>query len=544
MQLLKKWLNELLKNRSSDKVRETPKKLCEIRMAAVVDPITFHSFEPDINIEVIHPLSWKSQLTKMEPHLLFVESAWFGINGEWKGKIRDRPHAILKRIVAFCRSRSIPTVFWNKEDPVHFDRFIEAATLFEYVFTTDVNSIPRYQSTGIYDCQLLEFGFQPLLSNPIETHKRKMAACFAGSYYRELPERNIAFKNLIDAIKPNLDIEIYDRNFGTTNPEKQFPEEYRELIAGGLSFRDIETAYKGYECGINVNTVTDSPSMLSRRVYELIASNTLVITNKAESIETKFPTGIITADNHDDMRDSLKVLRDRESLNRQKIKLLRQVLKNDRFSIRLHQVLRRIGYCLDKSEPIVVVIAKPDTQEELNLVLHNYNRQSYRNKKLIILSDKKHNLIGKDVQVIQNLDLPRIREQLTSVKWLALWRPRDLYLAHYIEDLAIATHYCSAGVIGKNSYYQMIDGDLVLREGDTYKWVDKLSHWRSILSTSNFNLEQLPKLLMSEVDLKSVVSFQKFLSIDELNYVAHDPKAHLSKSLKDIEHLLAPRIEH
>ncbi|BDZ42873.1 hypothetical protein GCM10025865_21720 [Paraoerskovia sediminicola] len=48
----------------------------------------------------------------------------------------------LRGITRWCRENDVPTVFWNKEDPVHFDLFVATAALFDVVFTTDVDSIP------------------------------------------------------------------------------------------------------------------------------------------------------------------------------------------------------------------------------------------------------------------------------------------------------------------------------------------------------------------------------------------------------------------
>ncbi len=54
----------------------------------------------------------------------------------------------LDALLAWCRYHNIPTVFWNKEDPIHYDRFIETAKRFDYVYTTDLNRVPNY----IEDC--------------------------------------------------------------------------------------------------------------------------------------------------------------------------------------------------------------------------------------------------------------------------------------------------------------------------------------------------------------------------------------------------------
>src|SRR5690606_42129684 len=56
----------------------------------------------------------------------------------------DEEFAPLSELLAHCRSQGIPSLFWNKEDPVHFDRFRKAAALCDHVFTTDSRRIIPY----------------------------------------------------------------------------------------------------------------------------------------------------------------------------------------------------------------------------------------------------------------------------------------------------------------------------------------------------------------------------------------------------------------
>ncbi len=90
------------------------------------------------------PNNWLEVLEAQQPHVLLVESAWQGNQGAWQYKVGaySYPGSVglpdLNALVEWCRSHSIPTVFWNKEDPIHFEKFKEAASLFDVVFTTDV----------------------------------------------------------------------------------------------------------------------------------------------------------------------------------------------------------------------------------------------------------------------------------------------------------------------------------------------------------------------------------------------------------------------
>ncbi|MEK8227730.1 hypothetical protein NKG05_18920 [Oerskovia sp. M15] len=106
--------------------------------------------------------------------------------GAWQyhltGTSAPRPAFI--ELVTFCREQGIPTVFWNKEDPVHFEDFLESAALFDRVCTTDVNRVPDYvERLGHDRVSVLPFAAQPAIHNPVRSHGRgpsgtsRSAAC-------------------------------------------------------------------------------------------------------------------------------------------------------------------------------------------------------------------------------------------------------------------------------------------------------------------------------------------------------------------------------
>ncbi|MCG2953024.1 glycosyl hydrolase family 1, partial [Escherichia coli] len=74
-----------------------------------------------------------------------------GYRNSWQGKIasyENKPdnNNELKKIVEYCKRKKIKTVFWNKEDPFHFERFSDSASFFDIIYTTDADSINRYDS--------------------------------------------------------------------------------------------------------------------------------------------------------------------------------------------------------------------------------------------------------------------------------------------------------------------------------------------------------------------------------------------------------------
>ena len=127
-------------------------------MATVLDEFTYTSFSVDAEILNLSPHNWKQELEEFKPCLLFVESAWFGHQKKWHKKISEFSPKI-NDLILWCKNLDIPTIFWCKEDPIHFDRFLETASHFDFVFTTDIESIPRYKAalrhSRIFYCHLL-----------------------------------------------------------------------------------------------------------------------------------------------------------------------------------------------------------------------------------------------------------------------------------------------------------------------------------------------------------------------------------------------------
>ena len=169
-------------------------------------------------------------------------------------------------IIDWCRRNDVPTIFWNKEDPIHFNTFLSAAASFDFVFTTDLDRIHRYKTTLGHDrVFLLPFANQPRLFNPMEIGERIDAFCFAGAYYVRYPERARDLRGMVLELTKLRPFLIYDRNHGADDPNYAFPPEFEPFILGHLPFDRVDRAYKGYRYAVNLNSVTQSQTMCARR---------------------------------------------------------------------------------------------------------------------------------------------------------------------------------------------------------------------------------------------------------------------------------------
>ncbi len=111
-----------------------------------------------------------SRWTPRRLDLLFVESAWHGNGDAWQYHLTgtSAPRPAIVELVQWCRDHGVPTVFWNKEDPVHYADFLDTARLFDHVWTTDSDRVPDYHRDLGHDrVGVLPFAAQQSLHNPI-----------------------------------------------------------------------------------------------------------------------------------------------------------------------------------------------------------------------------------------------------------------------------------------------------------------------------------------------------------------------------------------
>ncbi len=369
-----------------------PQQPKDIKVAVIVDEFTYNSFKGEFNAVVIEPDNWLELFEKEKPDLFFCESAWSGVNSEkrpWKGKIyssinfKNENRLILLSILEYCKNNSIPTIFWNKEDPTHYNdkvhNFVDTALKFDHIFTTDENCVQRYRDDyGFGNVHCLMFAGQPKLLNPIEKQTRTEDIVFAGSWYKQHPQRCYDMKDIFDKILDSgYNLKIYDRHFFTTDdPNRDFPEKYIKYTHPSVPFNEIENVYKESFYSLNINTETKSKTMFARRVFELMLCNTLVISNYSEGMEELFGDNIIFID-----REEL----DLSNFELKRSKNLYEVLRYHTYARRFKQILDAINYEYLMPDDTITLYYTVNKQSEIKNILEHYESINYQNKKLALL---------------------------------------------------------------------------------------------------------------------------------------------------------------
>lgn len=280
---------------------DTPSNRGAPVIACILDEFSTQAFAPDAHLVQLTPDNWHRQLADSRPVMLLVESAFAGWNGQWTGRIArfGQPTQALVDIIGACRRQSIPTVFWNKEDPINFELFAVTASQFDVILSVDADSLERYRRLAP-DATLgvLPFAAQPSIHYP-PTKPRTRGVAFAGAYYAaKHPERQGQMELILDPAR-EFGLDIYDR-LGKTDPRFRWPEKYQAHIRGTLSYAETVQMYRDYKAFLNVNTVTDSPTMCSRRIFELLACGTPIVSGPSRAISELVPADLVLIANSPD----------------------------------------------------------------------------------------------------------------------------------------------------------------------------------------------------------------------------------------------------
>ena len=502
-----------------------------VRVAAIMDTFTSECYSPECNLIHLRPECWEQQIQRFNPDFIFIESAWKGIDELWELKI-SRPDAETSSLILWCHKHSIPTIFWNKEDPIHFNRFLHIAKQVDYVFTVDYDMISTYKSQLCHNnVYFLPFAAQPTIHNPIEKYERKDSFCFAGSWYPQYKKRQEDFIHLANVAKKFRSLEIYDRNCG--NYPFSFPDKYKQLIKGQLPYNKIDIAYKGYRYGINVSTIQNSSTMFARRIYELLASNTVVISNYARGLKVLFGDLVLASDNEEYLL-SLLVQHTNTENNYRRFRLLglRKVMREHTYKDRMNYICQILGLQRSYPEIFVVILATIHTEEEKKYILSTFELQTWKNSRIVLLQDfsKNINKQGKVVICSTPTEVWDEIKQEDSSTYFALLDCKDYYSEHYIEDLVLAHNFSNAEAFGKASYYSVEKDYLqLLHDGNQYRLVDKLIASQSLIIRTAITEKWLYSILANP--RTTTPQNIRCLAIDEFSYIHNGALA--SKKYKE-----------
>ena len=293
-----------------------------LKIALVTDYFTADCLSAECRVRTMTPANYADVIGNWKPDLVLVESAFHGVDGSWRYELArqsplmrlSKPTAIF-RLVDFARRAGVPTVFWNKDDGAFFDTFIDVAKVFDYVFTTDEECLDRYrqQVPAHVPVNTLVMPYQPASHNFSGFNFVRNEACFTGSYYRRILNERRRFLDMVFDTREqsNLQLNVFDRNHDRLSRffEFRYPKRNGLRMHGKVPHRETAHVYKSHAISINVNSVTGSETMFSRRLLEILACGGIAVTNASRAVDRYFREFCHVIDTHDEARELFSRLR-------------------------------------------------------------------------------------------------------------------------------------------------------------------------------------------------------------------------------------------
>lgn len=466
---------------------------CQLRIGIVADRFFLDSIKDAADFLFLTPDHWEEQIQEID--FLLMVSAWSGLNEEWRGAAKpgsERQETIFK-IMAACKERGIPSVFYSKEDPPNYDFFLPIAQHSDIVFTSCAEVVEKYQE----DCtaqqiHVLPFGINPLIHNPVGMRNRdkKPGVIFSGSWMNKYPGRCKDMRLLMDGImEADVPLKIVDRNYSRYAPNYRFPPKYWPSISPPIDHADLQKLHKLYDWALDINTVKNSLTMFANRGYELQACGSLQISNYSAGVNDKLPF-VFIANEQQEVVEILKHMQPEEIYRRQ-IEGVRAMMTGETCFDRLGTLTSAAGVSLDQPARRIAVIADRDTPRMRDM----FERQTYPEKTLLFAGSV-------------------TPEELEHYDMAAFFAEEMDYEIFYLEDMANGFKYTACDYITKDAYWI---GD-ELHTGTEHDYVDRMeSKYRTLFWREAFQSQAL--LTMADGQ-----ELPNGYSIDHFNYNARKPQ--------------------
>ena len=266
------------------------------KFALIGDELTSLSLYKENPLSIVQTNLLSKFRKRNKPRFILVESAWRGHKDKWRYKIANYPgypernNVELRKLLELADKYNIPAVFWNKEDGAHFNRFIDSASLFKYILTVDENCVQRYRSIlgKSVKVGVLPFAVQPKFHHPTSLPPSYNESLFVGSYSHHIHNARRQWQDMVFTTASPYGLTIVDRNSDRKSDVYRYPDLPNMTIKPAVPYDQTGELFRQYSHCLNVNTVTDSPSMFSRRLIEIMACGRLAVTNPSLAVSTRF----------------------------------------------------------------------------------------------------------------------------------------------------------------------------------------------------------------------------------------------------------------
>ncbi|MDO5617799.1 glycosyltransferase [Kocuria sp.] len=423
-----------------------------VKVALLCDALLFDALDGTAEIRYISPQNWQETLDWADT--LLVASTWRGRFEDWHGTIGGN-NLLRAEVIPYARAHDVPVIFYSKEDPPNFAKFLPVARDADFIVTSDDLKIPEYtqECPDARNVVATTFGVNPALHHPIGSRRqRDQRVLFAGSWLQhKYPKRQQAARQLFEGVLDSgRDLLILDRNSSLGDPNYHYPDQYLPYLGPGVGHDDLMRLQRTVDVHLNLNSVNYSPTMFANRVVELLAMGALVVSNYSMAVNDLFPE-VQIIDKGRDVGATLDAVSG-EHRYRTQMDGIRRAFTQHTSHARMADILGSAGFHTSHAQPRVAVTAEQITPE----IMETAGRQS----------------LG--VEVLDHQALKNRREDFDVVVPI---NPAYRYGPDHVQDLVNGFAYTASDVVTRLGHEA--GGEVIHREAHEFVHHDSYDSGRS-----------------------------------------------------------------
>lgn len=245
---------------------------------------------------------------------------------------------VATRLFQILHGNNVPFVYWAIDDPPDWRRMsLPLARGSTLVLTPATECLSRYRQNKV-NALFFHFACNPLFHHRVaETEPFSSDIVFVGNYYTSYPERRIGIDILLTPLlKTAYKLRVYGNEHWLNNTDQYFLPP--NIYAGYLAYADLPSAYSAAKIVLGINSVVNSPSMMSMRIFEALGCGAFLLTHYTPALENYFKNHIhlVWSRHPDETLELVRFYLARDDLRRKIAE------KGQEEVYRLHTYLKRI----------------------------------------------------------------------------------------------------------------------------------------------------------------------------------------------------------
>ncbi|MCO1604110.1 CgeB family protein [Desulfosporosinus nitroreducens] len=232
----------------------------------------------DIRYIPVHQSGWEDRLTNLlktwKPKFALAEGVSIS--------------TVAQKLFPLLRRHSLPLIYWAIDDPPDWRLMSRPlARGASLVLTPAKECLPLYQRDKI-PALYFHFACNPSFHRPTEPSLQYSCdLLLVANYYTSYPQRRIGLETVLSPLRSGpFDLKVFGNRDWIANKDHYTLEP--ELYQGYLPYDQLPCAYSSAKIVLGLNSVIDSPTMMSMRTFEALGCRAFFLTHWTPAVENHF----------------------------------------------------------------------------------------------------------------------------------------------------------------------------------------------------------------------------------------------------------------